>query len=41
MGWTFSHVWDFDLVGGCYCDRSFWERDDELPVYRTKGLLLD
>ena len=38
MGWTFSHLWEFDIDGRCYGDPSFREFDDEPPVYKAKGL---
>ena len=40
MGWTFSHLWEFDIDGRCYGDPSFREFDDEPPVYRAKNLRL-
>ena len=40
MGWTFSHLWEFDIDGRCYGDPSFREFDDEPPVYKAKGLRL-
>ena len=40
MGWTFSHLWEFDIDGRCYGDPSFREFDDEPPVYKAKGLQL-
>ena len=38
MGWTFSHLWEFDIDGRCYGDPSFREFDDEPPIYKAKGL---
>ena len=35
MGWTFSHLWEFDLDGRCYGDPSFREFDDEPPIYKA------
>ena len=40
MGWTFSHLWEFDIDGRCYGDPSFREFDDEPPIYKAKGLRL-
>ena len=40
MGWTFSHLWEFDIDGRCFGDPSFREFDDEPPVYKAKGLRL-
>ena len=40
MGWTFSHLWEFDIDGLCYGDPSFREFDDEPPIYKAKGLRL-
>ena len=40
MGWTFSHLWEFDIDGCCYGDPSFREFDDEPPIYKAKGLRL-
>ena len=40
MGWTFSHLWEFDIGGRCYGDPSFREFDDEPPIYKAKGLRL-
>ena len=40
MGWTFSHLWEFDIDGRCYSDPSFREFDDEPPIYKAKGLRL-
>ena len=39
MGWTFSHLWEFDIDGRCYGDPSFREFDDEPPVYKAKGII--
>ena len=38
MGWTFSHLWEFDIDGRRYGDPSFREFGDEPPVYKAKGL---
>ena len=38
MGWTFSHLWEFDIDGRCYGDPLFREFDDEPPVYKAMGL---
>ena len=40
IGWTFSHLWEFDIDGRCYGDPSFQEIDDEPPIYKAKGLRL-
>ena len=40
MGWTFSHLWEFDIDGRCYGDPSFREFDDEPPIHKAKGLRL-
>ena len=40
MGWTFSHLWEYDIDGRCYGDPSFREFDDEPPIYKAKGLRL-
>ena len=32
MGWTSSHLWEFDIDGPCYGDPSFREFDDEPRV---------
>jgi hypothetical protein len=40
MGWTFSHLWEFDIDGRCYGDPSFREFDDEPPIYKANGLRL-
>ena len=40
MGWTFSHLWEFDIDGRCYGDPSFREFDDEPAIYKAKGLRL-
>ena len=40
MGWTFLHLWEFDIDGRCYGDPSFREFDDEPPIYKAKGLRL-
>ena len=40
MGWTFAHLWEFDIDGRCYGDSSFREFDDEPPVYEAKGVRL-
>ena len=40
MGWTFSHLWEFDIDGRCYGDPSFREFDDEPPICKAKGLRL-
>ena len=40
MGWTFSHLWEFDIDGRCYGDPSFRELDDEPPIYKAKVLRL-
>ena len=39
-GWTFSHLWEFDIDGRWCGDPSFREFDDEPPVHRAKGLRL-
>ena len=41
IGWTFSHLWEFDIDGRCYGDPSFREFDDQPPIYKAKGLRLD
>ena len=40
MGWTSSHLWEFDVDGRCYGDPSFREFDDEPRVYGASGLTL-
>ena len=40
MGWTFPHLWKFDIDGRCYGDPSFREFGDESPLYKAKGLRL-
>ena len=40
MGWTFSHLWEFEIDGRGYGDPSFREFDDEPAVYKAKGLRL-
>ena len=40
MGWTFSHLREFDLDRRCYGDPSFREFDDEPVIHRAKGLRL-
>ena len=40
MGWTFSHLWEFEIGGRSYGDPSFREFDDEPMIYKAKGLRL-
>ena len=40
MGWTFSHLWEFEIEGRSYGDPSFREFDDEPVIYKAKGLRL-
>ena len=40
MGWTFSHLWEFEIDGRSYGDPSFREFDDEPVIYKAKGLRL-
>ena len=40
MGWTFSHLWEFEIGGRSYGDPSFREFDDEPVIYKAKGLRL-
>ena len=40
MGWTFSHLWEFEIDGRNYVDPSFREFDDEPVTYKAKGLRL-
>ena len=40
MGWTFSHLREFDIDGRCYGDPSFREFDDEPVICQAKGLRL-
>ena len=40
MGWTFSHLWEFEIDGRSYGDPSFREFDDEPVVYKANGLRL-
>ena len=39
-GWTFSHLWEFEIDGRNYDDPSFREFDNEPAVYKAKGLRL-
>ena len=41
MGWTFSHLWEFEVDGRSYGDPSFQVFDDEPVIYKAKGLRLD
>ena len=38
MGWTFSHLWEFEIDGRSYGDPSFREFDDEPVIFKAKGL---
>ena len=40
MGWTFSHLWEFEVAGRRYGDPSFEPFDDEPRLYRANGLQL-
>ena len=40
MGWTFSHLWEFQIDGRSYGDPSFREFDDEPVICKAKGLRL-
>ena len=40
MGWTFAHLWEFEIDGRSYGDPSFREFDDEPAIYKAKGLRL-
>ena len=40
MGWTFSHLWEFEINGRSYGDPSLREFDDEPVIYKAKGLRL-
>ncbi len=40
MGWTFSHLWKFEIGDRRYGDPSFREFDDEPVIYKAKGLRL-
>ncbi len=40
MGWTFSHLWEFEIDGRSYGDPSFREFDDEPVIYRAGRLRL-
>ena len=40
MGWTFSHLWEFEIDGRSYGDPSFREFDDEPAIFKAKGLRL-
>ena len=40
LGWTFSHLWEFEIDGRSYGDPSFGEFDDEAVIYKAKGLRL-
>ena len=40
IGWTFSHLWGFEIDGRSYGDPSFREFDDEPVIYKAKGLRL-
>ena len=40
MGWTFSHLWEFEIDGRSYGNPSFREFDDEPVMYKAKGLRL-
>ena len=40
MGWTFSHLWEFEFGDRRYGDPSFREFDDEPVIYKAKGLRL-
>ncbi len=41
MGWTFSHLWEFEVDGRSYGDPSFQVFDDEPVIYKAKGLRLE
>ncbi len=38
MGWTFSHLWEFEIDGRSYGDPSYRELDDEPVIFNAKGL---
>ena len=40
MGWTFSHLWEFEIGDRRYSDPSFREFDEEAAFYSAKGLRL-
>ena len=40
VGWTFSHLWEFEIGGRSYGDPSFRGFDDEPLIYKAKGLRL-
>ena len=40
MGWTFSHLWEFEIGDRRYGDRSFVDSDDEPDLYKAKGTRL-
>ena len=40
MGWTFSHLWEFEIDGRSYGVPSFREFDDEPVIYKARGLRL-
>ena len=41
MGWTFSHLWEFEVAGRRYGDPFFEPFDDEPRLYRASGLRLE
>ncbi len=40
VGWTFSHLWEFEIDGRSYGDPSYRELDDEPVIYKAKGARL-
>ena len=40
VGWTFSHLWEFEIGDRSNGDPSFRESDDEPVIYKANGLRL-